>query len=197
MEISERNSPRTSLPWPDPSGICDELLRVRRSCSVLYFELAPTGLVHPGILRLMLRIDYMRKRIAAAGLGAVSVLGLDDRCDLKSSRYLSNGSPYIGTKITEVPSPESGFDSYFAWSVAKIREAIVAYGISFDRYELNGDLYRTSSYRELIARSLRHREQILRIIGKFQTTEPLVLSPLVRQMQKNSCRPGLQIDMRW
>lgn len=170
--------------WTSPEKAYKVLADLKKPNYILRYELAPTGLVHPGILRTLIRLNTLRNLLVKGGLNVISVLRLNDRYVLKSSPYLSNSSPHINSQLKNVPSPEPGFSSYFDWSKADIQKSIEMYGITIDKVLLVSDMYQSNKFKKLIKKVLLKKTEVLRIISDSQDVPPRIFHPLCTNCQK-------------
>jgi lysyl-tRNA synthetase class I len=174
----------TKFIWTNPEKAYSVLVDLNRPAYVLYYELAPTGLVHSGILRTLIRLNTLRNLLIERGLNVVSVLRLNDRYVLKSSRHLLNPSPHINSQLINVPSPEPSFSSYFDWSKADIQKAIKMFGITIDKFLLVSGMYQSNEFKGLIKEVLLKKTEVLRIISDSQKAPTSIFHPLCTNCQK-------------
>jgi len=164
--------------WTTPRKAAEELAGSQKSDFILFYELAPTGLVHAGLLRTLLRVHEVKTELARLGMRARFILGLSDRAALKTTRYLPNPEPYIGCQLRDIPSPEPAAKSYFDWSRADILRAIDEYEIEVDDFLYDDAFYCSAEFRKLTKQALLKKQEIVRTLALSQKTAPYLFQPI-------------------
>ncbi len=164
--------------WWQPAEILEELRRRNLKEAVLYYELAPTGSFHPGLLRTSLQIQSLKDSLNKAGLAARCVLRLNDRYVLRSIDYSTEVGGHLMIPLTMVPSPIGGHDNFCQWSINDICAALEACDCKFDEVRYVSELYDSQEFKDLAADALLEKDSLLRYIGDHQQSRPSFFSPV-------------------
>lgn len=130
----------------------------------IYYELAPTGLVHLGILRTMLRMNEIRHLLIQEGLNPKTILRINDRYVFHQNLNLQDANSFEGVKLGHIHSPSSKYENFLEWSVDDIKKVIDIFDIKIDRLFYIDDLYKSPKFQELIWSSFDQRNFIEKII---------------------------------
>lgn len=164
--------------WATPRRAAEVIAGTGKREFILFYELAPTGLVHAGLLRTLLRAHQVKMELTRSDLRARFILGLSDRAALKASNYLPNPEPYLGCQLKNVPSPEPTARSYFDWSCSDILRAVDEYEISVDDFLYDDTFYCSAEYRRLTAEVLLMKCEVVRALARSQRTAPRIFQPV-------------------
>jgi len=170
--------------WSDPQKACRRLLKLKKAHYVLYYELAPTGNVHPGILRTFIRMNAVRNLLINEGAKVSSLLRINDRYILKSIKYPPNISKYIDNQLKDAPSPVEGFRNFFEWSKTDIENVIKLFDIKIDTTYLVSEMYKSEKFKKLIEKVILKKKKILEILSESQKSEPQIFHPICSNCKK-------------
>ena len=151
---------------------------------ILYYELAPTGLVHLGVLRSLLRIKELKEYFNNRGNDIKLILRINDRYVSKNNKNLKDSSKYEGVQLRNVPSPEAGFSSFLDWSLNDIYHIIETYDIAFDQILFVDDMYKSKQFQQLIWDTVRRYNELEKIIGESIKQYPQLLHPLCNKCMR-------------
>ena len=74
----------------------------------IYFDLAPSGQVHPGILRALLYVRQLSVELSAAGIGCETLIRVNDRAPVRSGVSAERRNAQSGRRWCDFVDPASG-----------------------------------------------------------------------------------------
>lgn len=163
--------------WCDSSGLSARRVPSVGGRYVIFYELAPTGMVHVGVLRTLIRMKQLRTALLESGEQVVSILRVNDRAALRCADSHSHSHDYRGFPLTRVPSPIPGHESYYHWSVADILRVLDLYSIPFDRVCTMTDVCEIDAFRQGVSLALQRLDEVLDRVSDSQRVPPEFFRP--------------------
>ncbi|HHT9106173.1 MAG TPA: hypothetical protein ACFYD7_09905 [Candidatus Wujingus californicus] len=150
--------------------------RAKSQC-ILYYEFAPTGLLHAGILRTMLRVEKTRSLAIQKGLAVKAILGIGDRTALKKQLHFPNFEKHINSQLVDIPNPVTNIGTYYDYFCEDIYRTVKKYNIHFDQYIRIGELYESDTLRDVLDKIFGQQSNILSILANSQRNPPTIFFP--------------------
>lgn len=159
--------------WNSPESLV-HLIR-RATQIVLCYELAPTGRIHPGIVRTLLYADTLRKLLEADGCASRLVVRVNDRAGSKDRPSSSE----LGVVLAG-PLPAKGVSGVSALEqlLKELSACSRHFGVHIDQIDLVSKLYASDTFRRLTREVIKNAAAVRHLLSKYQTTPPVLFRPL-------------------
>jgi lysyl-tRNA synthetase class I len=166
----------SSLVWLTPTSVIQRLLK--RGCEkpVFYFEFAPTGRAHAGLVRNVVRLQQTQCAAIKAGMKPSTLLGVGDRAAM---RRVPRGDPRLelaDCQLRDIRVPE-GSTTYYDEFLRDVLKASSALGVEFDQVRRLGDLYESELLRSVYLTICDVQEGLLAKLSRHQATPPALYYP--------------------
>ncbi|MCI0560111.1 MAG: hypothetical protein MN733_16600 [Nitrososphaera sp.] len=125
-----------------------ERCRQRRACCI-YYELAPTGNVHPGIVRSLLYISSIASAVEQNGIKARIVIRLNDRSAVRVSLRSRVVTQWVGMRYADIGNCwfKESLYQMFCREVQEIVERLRLFGVE---YITVTQIYENSQFQDLL-----------------------------------------------
>ena len=147
-----------------------------RKAVTLYCELAPTGPIHLGILRMLVQMDILRSELVCQGVVVSMIIRINDRYSVRRGSYGATDAT-IGRSILDINDPDESAKSIYSKSLSDLQRAVAALNIQVHRWIKVSDLYADSAFQEKIWLAWRERESVEQILRRHADRFDQIIFP--------------------
>lgn len=170
--------------WLSPSDAIDILSKKEKTSFVLYYELAPTGYVHAGIIRTMLHLEKIKSELIKKGFNVSSMLRINDRYVLKSKNYIDKSRFYFNTPLLYTPSPVSKYSNFLEWGISEIFSSMEKFELKFDKIFFVSEMYESKGFKDLVDIFYLKKDKVTKYLGGGQNKIKPLFHPLCEKCKK-------------
>ncbi|GAG62300.1 unnamed protein product [marine sediment metagenome] len=163
--------------WSTPKEIEQILISESKKKAVLFYEFAPTGKLHAGILRTLIRMNDVLEYLDSMDINTTSILSIADQVALKEQNHFPNFNQFKNRQLNKIPNPITGKGSYSDYFLDDIKKTIKYFKIKIDRYENVSKYYSKKMLYSFVPLIYKKQDEIIFILSKYQKSRPALFHP--------------------
>ncbi|MDP1726071.1 MAG: hypothetical protein Q8M15_04765 [Bacteroidota bacterium] len=143
----------------------------------LYFEFAPSGFIHVGIIRVLFSMNKIKNRLKSLGIEAKLIIGIQDRYTIKSNNHFHAEEALNNKQLVDVKSPYDNTKNYLEFFTSDFINSLNKFNLTIDEIKHVSDLYKKENLTTYFTGLLQKQVHAMEKIKSFQNHIPTLYFP--------------------